>query len=247
MNIKTRRINMALGSVVLTIAAAFSVPITAGAYPDGGQCNREMQQTFNQYGMSSDLADLGATLTKSRKPDLAKKAYAACALIAQNPYEAYVALCNVGKSMIPADWAYLGVEQLGKAIGNDQIEKFGADTSAAWASQCDAGEASEEAVPDIISSWTGDWSSGGISKPATLQLSSSNPIQGKIDVGLCTADWQEVQRLTDTQRIVHASVTGGPCVSNTWMVTMDASRITGTDASGNIANVSFTPVDLPKF
>lgn len=99
-------------------------------------CSDEMRRTFDRYGMSADIADLGAKLAKSKTPGIAQSAFAGCALTADNPEEAFKALCNVGRSMIPADWAYLAIEQLGKNISNDQIEAFGRSTSEAWNAQC---------------------------------------------------------------------------------------------------------------
>ncbi len=119
-------------------------PVVGPDYPkpaptngqSGGDCNAEMRQSFDRYGMSADMADLGMALAKSPQLELAKKAYAACALVANSPDEAFRALCNVGRSMIPADWAYLAISQLGKSISNDQIESFGQSASNSWNAQC---------------------------------------------------------------------------------------------------------------
>ncbi|WP_197508204.1 hypothetical protein [Mycobacterium sp. E802] len=90
--------------------------------------------------------------------------------------------------------------------------------------------------------WKGTWTSAGTSLPATLNLTSVDPIQGSIEVvGLCAANWGEVQRNSDTSRRVHASVTGGPCIDNEWDLLIDNRSITGQDASGRNANFAFLP------
>lgn len=99
-------------------------------------CTDSMRQTFDQYGASAEVADLAAALAKKPKPDLAGKAYGACALIADNPRDAFLALCNVGRSMIPADWAYLAITELGRQISNEDVESFGQSASDSWNAQC---------------------------------------------------------------------------------------------------------------
>lgn len=62
--------------------------------------------------------------------------YAACALVAKDPEEAFRALFNAGRSMIPADWAYLAISELGKSINNEDIQSFGDSASNSWDQQC---------------------------------------------------------------------------------------------------------------
>jgi hypothetical protein len=119
-------------------------PIAGPQYPQpqpqagapAQSCNDSMRQEFDQHGMEADVADLGLALARKPKLELAEKAYGACALLANNPEEAFLALCNVGRSMIPADWAYLAISQLGKSISNEDIESFGESASRSWDQQC---------------------------------------------------------------------------------------------------------------
>jgi hypothetical protein len=90
--------------------------------------------------------------------------------------------------------------------------------------------------------WSGLWIANGVQRPANLILTSSDPIQGSIEVvGLCTANWNELQRNSDTSRRVQATVTSGPCTNNQWDVLIDPRSITGQDASGAPANFAVTP------
>jgi hypothetical protein len=121
-------------------------PVVAPNYPRPAppqqaaprDCNDSMRQTFDQYGWSADVADLGMALAKKPGLKLGVAGYGACALLAQNPQDFFYSLCNVGRSMIPADWAYLAITQLGKSISNDQIERFGEISSQSWDQQCRA-------------------------------------------------------------------------------------------------------------
>jgi len=129
-----------------TVVLDGGAPITAPDYPQpppvwdrnkqDQTCTQRMRQTFDEKGMSADLTDLGLAMMKAPRLALAERAFGACALLSDDPNEAFLALCNVGRSLIPADWAYLAVELLGKAINNDQIEEFGRNTGAAWDQQC---------------------------------------------------------------------------------------------------------------
>jgi hypothetical protein len=89
--------------------------------------------------------------------------------------------------------------------------------------------------------YSGTWSSGPISRPASLNLSSLDPISGVIDIpGLCTANWTEVQKLPNNNRLINADVTSGPCTNNRWLVRVAGNSINGEDAAGRPGNVSFT-------
>lgn len=118
------------------IGPKYPKPAPINQQPADTSCSDDMRQTMDRYGMSADIADLGLALAKAPQANLAQKAFAACALTADDPQEAFTSLCNVGRSMIPADWAYLAIEQLGQNISNDQIENFGRSTSEAWNAQC---------------------------------------------------------------------------------------------------------------
>lgn len=82
-----------------------------------------------------------------------------------------------------------------------------------------------------------------IRMPATLTLTSSNPITGTIDLpGICDATWTESRRTSDSSRIVQAHVTssGGKCQDNQWAITIDANQINGVDTSHSNYTVSLT-------
>jgi len=82
--------------------------------------------------------------------------------------------------------------------------------------------------------WSGSWSAGGQSVPATLTLDSLDPFTGTMDVdGMCTAKWTQSQRNSDNSLLVDAHVISGftNCADNQWNVTIDQNRITGSDAA----------------
>jgi hypothetical protein len=84
------------------------------------------------------------------------------------------------------------------------------------------------------STWHGMWTSQGAQLPATLILDRTEPdLQGFFSVGdgVCTAQWFEMHRDSDTQRTVTALVPAGqPCIGNQWSVTLSGATITGSDA-----------------
>jgi hypothetical protein len=119
--------------------------------------------------------------------------------------------------------------------------KYGANASATnsgnpWSWQCEdtlTEQSAENTTPAAVtaSTWHGSWTGGNGRTPADLSLSSIDPIRGSINVGdgYCTADWTEVQRNSDTSRVVNAHVTSGPCIDNTWNVTITSNSIAATD------------------
>jgi len=83
------------------------------------------------------------------------------------------------------------------------------------------------------SHWHGMWTSQGAQMPATLILDRTEPdLEGFFSVGdgVCTAQWFEMHRDSDSQRTIEALVPAGqPCVSNQWTVTLAGTTITGSD------------------
>jgi hypothetical protein len=100
------------------------------------------------------------------------------------------------------------------------------------------------ANPSFAADWNGTWHSGGAGGPATVHLDSANPIVGAINIpGNCAANWNETQRISPTNRLVHAHVTSGPCGDNTWNVTIQpTTSITGVDTVRSDTTFSFSPV-----
>lgn len=119
--------------------------------------------------------------------------------------------------------------------------KYGANASATnsgnpWSWRCEdtlTSQSAENITPGALAAatWNGSWTGGGARTPASLTLSSTDPIRGSINVGdgFCTADWTEVQRNSDTSRLVNAHVTSGPCTDNQWNVTITPSSIAASD------------------
>jgi hypothetical protein len=95
------------------------------------------------------------------------------------------------------------------------------------------------AAPHTLGGWTGNWkgriTGARLDLLCTLRVTNDNPITGHIDVGTasqgCSADWSEAQRISDTNRLVNATITTGKdrCVDNQWNVTLQGDLITGTD------------------
>jgi hypothetical protein len=96
---------------------------------------------------------------------------------------------------------------------------------------------------NFAADWNGSWHSGGAGGPATVHLVSADPIVGTINIpGQCAASWTETQRISATNRLVHAHVTSGPCGDNTWNVTFQpTSSLTGIDNVNPGTTFSFTP------
>ncbi len=113
----------------------------------------------------------------------------------------------------------------------DQSGGLGAPILAADATQMFT--APGQSAQEQSSSWSGSWSAGGQSIPATLTLDSTDPLAGTIDIsGVCSAKWTEIQRTSDISRVVSAHViSGADCRDNQWNVTIQQNRITGTDSS----------------
>lgn len=87
-------------------------------------------------------------------------------------------------------------------------------------------------MAELPPNWAGTWSSGGLQKPASVTLSSTNPLLGEIDIpGVCHATWTEVSRPSDTNRVVAAHVTSGPCADNTWNVSLSLTHLDGSDTA----------------
>ena len=87
-------------------------------------------------------------------------------------------------------------------------------------------------MAELPPNWAGTWRSGGMESPASVTLSSTTPLVGEIDSpGVCHATWTEVARPSATNRIVAAHVTSGPCVDNTWTVTLSLTHLDGTDTT----------------
>jgi hypothetical protein len=103
--------------------------------------------------------------------------------------------------------------------------------------------ASADPAAKFATNWNGTWRSGGGGGAATVHLDSADPIVGNINIpGVCTASWSETQRISATNRLVHAHVTSGPCVDNTWNVTFDPmTRLTGVDTQRADTTFSFAP------
>lgn len=96
---------------------------------------------------------------------------------------------------------------------------------------------------NFAANWNGTWHSGGAGGPATVHLTSADPIIGTIDIpGACTANWTETQKISATNRVVRAHVTSGSCADNTWNVTFQpTSSLTGVDTMRSDTTFSFTP------
>lgn len=131
------------GPDAITMDQAYGMVTTAqstvcpGRQPNVRQpenCSDGMREIFAREQVSADVADLG--LAMLRRPQIQPSAYTACALIADDPSEAFFAICNVGRSMIPAEWAYMAIEQLGKSVAQEDIERFGASAKQSWEQQC---------------------------------------------------------------------------------------------------------------
>jgi hypothetical protein len=89
--------------------------------------------------------------------------------------------------------------------------------------------------------WSGTWFAGNITRQANLNLTSLDPISGIIDIpGLCTANWSESQRISDTQRVVNANVISGPCTNNRWNVTIAGNSLVGSDTAGRPGGFNLT-------
>jgi hypothetical protein len=82
-------------------------------------------------------------------------------------------------------------------------------------------------------SWAGTWSSGGTTMPAHLNLTHDDPIDGIIDVGMCTAYWSQSQVISPSVRTVRASVISGPCNDNVWTLTITPGLMSGSDGRGS--------------
>jgi hypothetical protein len=83
----------------------------------------------------------------------------------------------------------------------------------------------------VATSWSGTWTYRGHSYFADLQLFNTDPISATIHIpGWCDATWSEVQRSSETSRLVRAHVISGNCHDNQWNVTvLLPNSITGTD------------------
>jgi hypothetical protein len=95
----------------------------------------------------------------------------------------------------------------------------------------------------IATSWIGTWTYAGYTYPADLQLSNADPISGEIYIpGWCDATWSEVQRTSETSRLVRAHVILGNCHDNQWNVTVQLpNSITGSDTVHPTTTFEFTP------
>jgi hypothetical protein len=103
--------------------------------------------------------------------------------------------------------------------------------------------AGADLAANFAADWNGSWHSGGAGGPATVHLVSADPIVGTINIpGACAANWNETQRISPTNRLVHAHVTSGPCGDNTWNVTfLPKTGLTGVDTLRADTTLSFTP------
>ncbi|MGO9157648.1 serine/threonine-protein kinase [Mycobacterium sp.] len=103
----------------------------------------------------------------------------------------------------------------------------------------------------LPSSWSGTWTYAGQQYPADLQLFDADPISGEIHIsGWCDASWTEVQRTSETLRLVDAHITAevatGRCHDNQWNVTLLLPyRIIGTDPTDPSTTFEFTPKSTP--
>ena len=110
-------------------------------------------------------------------------------------------------------------------------------------------QAAASAVPTTAHDYHGAWHlASGTMFVVNLHLDSLDPVEGAITWGLCKADWHEVHRISDTERLVASHVTSSElpsdeaqCTDNTWDLTLAADSITATDKSGSPAHASFTP------
>jgi hypothetical protein len=95
----------------------------------------------------------------------------------------------------------------------------------------------------VATSWSGTWTYAGYTYPADLQLFNTDPISGEIHIpGWCDATWSEVQRTSETSRLVRAHVISGNCHDNRWNVTvLLPNSITGTDTVDLTTTFEFTP------
>ncbi|MGY4649584.1 hypothetical protein ACVWWN_003380 [Mycobacterium sp. URHB0021] len=93
----------------------------------------------------------------------------------------------------------------------------------------------------------GVWGSKGEPQyRAILHLTSTDPIVGTIDVGECTANWIEIQRISPKRRLVRAHVTSGPCEDNTWDVTIEPGGLHGVDTEYSTIGVDFSDSDASR-
>lgn len=114
------------------------------------------------------------------------------------------------------------------------------DPKAARSWSCQTGNSLPAGPPQTMT-WSGSWYPGNHTNQANLNLTSLDPISGIIDLpGLCSAYWSESQRISATQRVVHASVIGGPCTDNSWNVTIAGNTIIGADTLGRPGGVNLT-------
>jgi hypothetical protein len=97
--------------------------------------------------------------------------------------------------------------------------------------------------PPTPTNWSGSWSSGGMTLPATLTLDSVDSLNGTFEVqGLCSARWTQTQRDPDGSRVVNAHVVSGVrCADNQWDVTVQQNSITGYDTRNAYTTFSLTP------
>ena len=91
--------------------------------------------------------------------------------------------------------------------------------------------------------WIGTWTYAGHAYPAELQLFNTDPMSGEIHIpGWCDATWSEVQRASETSRLVRAHVISGNCHDNQWNVTaLLPNSIAGTDTVDRTTTFEFTP------
>jgi hypothetical protein len=92
---------------------------------------------------------------------------------------------------------------------------------------------------DTTGTWNGYWSGGAMAGNATLSVSSAEPMRATIDIpGQCGAEWTESGRSGSTVT-VFARVTYGPCVNNTWTLSLTRTSISGFDPYHPGTNVFF--------
>lgn len=134
---------------------------------------------------------------------------------------------------------------------SDEIVGFGAAVVAAGLAACMLQAPLADADPQtpFTPEWVGTWHSGGVGGPARVHLYSVDPIAADIDIpGQCSAHWNESQWISPTNRLVFANVTSGPCIDNTWDVTiLPTASLIGVDTAHPGTTFSFRPATSNDF
>lgn len=103
--------------------------------PSNETCSAEVSRKFQEGGIPTEVAVevveriWGLPLGETTMQQL-------CLLQVRTPEQAFENVCNIGKSLIPADIAYAAIAQLGKTIGSPEVYWFGESARVSWEQQC---------------------------------------------------------------------------------------------------------------